>query len=171
MSRTFSTARLMADPDGVRTTPWPRCTTSLPEKKVSFVLEADLRNFFGSLDHTWAMRFMQLRVGDPRILTRMRRWLKAGVLMPDGAMEAVESGTPQGGSISVLLSNVSLHYVLDLWVEKKRRKQLEGEAHWGRYLDDFVLCFPYRSDALRGQKLLEERRKSFGVELAPEKTR
>ena len=91
--------------------------------------------------------------------------------MPDGAMEAVESGTPQGGSISVLLSNVYLHYVLDLWVEKKMRKQLEGEAHWVRYLDDFVLCFQYRSDALRGQKLLEERLKSFGLELAPEKTR
>lgn len=82
-------------------------------KKVSYVLEADLRNFFGSLDHTWAMRFVQLRVGDPRILTLLRRWLKAGVMMPDGAVEAVECGTPQGGSISVLLSNVYLHYVLD----------------------------------------------------------
>jgi len=69
------------------------------------------------------------------MLTLIRRWLKAGVLMPDGAMEAVESGTPQGGSISVLLSNVYLHYVLDLWIEKKMRKQLEGEAHWVRYLD------------------------------------
>jgi len=93
-------------------------------KQVSCVLEADLRNFFGSLDQTWAMRFVQLRVGDPRMLTLIRRWLKAGVLMPDGAMEAVESGTPQGGSISVLLSNVYLHYVLDVWVEKKMRKQL-----------------------------------------------
>ena len=83
-------------------------------KKVRFVLEADLRNFFGSLDHTWAMRFVQLRVGDPRILTRIRRWLTAGVLRPDGTVEDVASGTPQGGSISVLLSNVSLHYVVDV---------------------------------------------------------
>jgi RNA-directed DNA polymerase len=140
-------------------------------KKVSYVLEADLRNFFGSLDHTWAMRFVQLRVGDPRILTLLRRWLKAGVMMPDGAVEAVECGTPQGGSISVLLSNVYLHYVLDLWFEKRIRKQLEGEAYWVRYLDDFVLCFQYRSDALHVHTLLEERLKAFGLELAPEKTR
>jgi hypothetical protein len=88
-------------------------------KKVSFVLEADLRNFFGSLDHTWAMRFVQLRVGDPRILTLIRRWLTAGVMMPDGTVEDVESGTPQGGSISVLLSNVSLHYVLICAVKRR----------------------------------------------------
>jgi RNA-directed DNA polymerase len=140
-------------------------------KKVRVVLEADLRNVFGSLDHTWAMRCMQLRVGDPRMLTRIRRWLKAGVLMPDGAREAVEYGTPQGGSIRVLLRNVSLHYVVDVWIEKKRRKQREGEAHWVRYLDDFVLCVQYRSEALRGQKLLEERLQSFGLALAPAKTR
>jgi RNA-directed DNA polymerase len=135
------------------------------------VLEADLRHFFGSLNHTWAMRFVQLRGGDPRMLTLMRRWLTAGVRMPDGTVEDVESGTPQGGSISVLLSHVYLHYVLDLWAEKTRRKQLEGEAYWVRYLDDFVRCFPYRSDALRVRKLLEERLHQFGLELAPEKTR
>lgn len=140
-------------------------------KKVSFVLEADLRNFFGSLDHTWAMRFVQLRGGDPRILTLIRRWLTAGVMMPDGTVEDVESGTPQGGSISVLLSNVYRHYVLDLWFEKKIRRQLEGAAYWVRYLDDFVLCFHYRSDALLVHKLLEERLHQFGRELAPEKTR
>jgi retron-type reverse transcriptase len=81
----------------------------LAGKTVSVVLEADLRHFFGSLDPTWAMRFMQLRGGAPRRLTLMRRWLKAGVLRPEGAMEAVESGTPQGGSSRVLLSHVSLH--------------------------------------------------------------
>ena len=91
--------------------------------------------------------------------------------MPDGTVEDVESGTPQGGSISVLLSHVYLHYVLDLWVEKTRRKQLEGEAYWVRYLDNFARCFQYRSDALRVRKLLEERLHQFGLELAPEKTR
>lgn len=140
-------------------------------KKVSYILAADLRNFFGSLDHAWVMRFVQLRVGDPRLLTLIRRWLKAGVMMPDGAVEDVTQGTPQGGSISVLLSNVYLHYVLDLWFEKKIRRQLEGEAYWVRYLDDFVLCFQYRSEALRVRKLLEERLKQFGLELVPEKTR
>lgn len=117
------------------------------------------------------MRFVQLRVGDPRLLTLIRRWLTAGVMMPDGAVEDVTQGTPQGGSSSVLLSNVYLHYVLDVWFEKKIRRQLEGAAYWVRYLDDFVLCFQYRSDALRVHKLLEERLKQFGLELVPEKTR
>ena len=141
MSRTFSQGSFGGRPGRSAHHALATLNEIIAGKKVSFVLEADLRNFFGSLDHTWAMRFMQLRVGDPRMLTLMRRWLKAGVLMPDGAREAVESGTPQGGSISVLLSNVSLHYVLDVWIEKKMRKQLEGEAHGVRYLDDFVLCF------------------------------
>jgi RNA-directed DNA polymerase len=115
----------------------------------------------------WAVRFVQLRVGDPRILTLSRRWLTAGVLRPDGTVEDVESGPPQGGSISVLLSHVYLHYAVDLWFEKKRRKQRDGAAYWVRYLDDCVLCFQYRADALRVHQLLEERRKSFGLALAP----
>lgn len=117
------------------------------------------------------MRFVPLRVGDPRILSRIRRWLKAGVLLPDGKVEEVMSGTPQGGSIRVLLSNIYRHYVLDLGFEKKIRKPLDGEAYGVRYRDDFVLGFQYPADALRVRKLLEERWKQFGLELAPEKTR
>ena len=78
-------------------------------QQVSDVLEADLRHFVGSLDHTWALRFVQRRGGDPRMLTLIRRWLKAGVMLPDGAVEAAECGTPQGGSLSGLLSHVYLH--------------------------------------------------------------
>jgi hypothetical protein len=92
-------------------------------------------------------------------------------MRPEGTVEDVECGTPQGGSISVLLSNISLHDVVDVWFEKKRRKQLAGAAYWVRSLDDFVLCFPYRSEALRVHKLLEERLNQCGLELAPEKTR
>jgi RNA-directed DNA polymerase len=77
------------------------------------VLEADLKNFFGSLNHDWVLRFVEHRVGDPRLINLIRRWLKAGVL-EDGAVHPSEQGTPQGGSISVLLSNVYLHYALDL---------------------------------------------------------
>ncbi len=86
-------------------------------KKVSWVLECDLRNFFGSIDHGWLLRFVEHRVGDPRILALIRKWLKAGV-MEDGIVTGNKVGTPQGGSISVLLSNIYLHYVLDLWFEK-----------------------------------------------------
>lgn len=97
-------------------------------KKVSWVLEADLKNFFGSLDHEWLLKFVKLRVGDPRIITLIKRWLKAGV-MEEGELKASESGTPQGGSISVLLSNLFLHYVLDLWFEKAVKPKLEGECY------------------------------------------
>ena len=92
---------------------------------MSWVLEADLRNFFGSLDHGWLLRFVQHRVGDPRILRLIRRWLKAGVL-EDGEVRPNDEGTPQGGSISVVLSNLYLHYVLDLWFERVVKPRLQA---------------------------------------------
>src|ERR1700739_961469 len=125
-------------------------------RKVEWVLEADLKNFFGSLSHDWMLRFVEHRVGDPRLISLIRRWLKADVL-EDGEVHASEQGTPQGGSVSVLLSNVYLHYVLDLWFERVVKPRLRGEAYVVRYLDDFVLCFQYRADALRVQKVLCQR--------------
>ncbi len=116
-------------------------------KKVSWVLEADLKNFFGSLDHGWLLRFVEHRVGDPRILKLISSWLKAGVL-EDGRINETLMGTPQGGSISVILSNIYLHYVLDLWFEKAVKPRLNGEAYLVRYLDDFIVCFQHRKDAL-----------------------
>src|ERR1700731_4786971 len=107
---------------------------------ISWVLEADLKNFFGSLSHDWVLRFVEHRVGDPRLISLIRRWLKAGVL-EDGAVHPSEQGTPQGGSISVLLSNLYLHYVLDLWFERVVKGRLRGEARLVRYIDDFVICF------------------------------
>jgi group II intron reverse transcriptase/maturase len=139
-------------------------------KKVSWVLEADLKNFFGSLDHGWLLRFAEHRVGDPRILSLIRRWLKAGIL-EDGELHSSEKGTPQGGSISVLLSNVYLHYVLDLWFEKVVKPRLMGEAYLIRYIDDFVVCFQYRADAVRFQDVLRTRLDRFSLELEPDKTR
>jgi len=139
-------------------------------RKVSWVLEADLQNFFGSLDHGWLLRFVEHRVGDPRIISLIRRWLKAGVL-EDGTLHPNEEGTPQGGSISVLLSNVYLHYVLDLWFERVVKPRLSGEAYLVRYIDDFVMCFQYRADALRVQTVLRKRLERFGLALEPNKTR
>lgn len=129
-------------------------------KKVNWVLEADLKNFFGSLDHPWMMKFVQHRVGDPRIIVMIRRWLKAGV-MENGEVQASEVGTPQGGSISVLLSNLYLHYVLDLWFEKMVKPRLKGEAYLIRYIDDFIVCFQYRSDANRFHEVLKRRLEKF----------
>jgi len=115
-------------------------------KRVNWVFEADLKNFFGSLDHGWLLRFVKHRVGDPRILSLIGKWLKVGV-MEEGAYEASEVGTPQGGSISVLLSNLYLHYVLDIWFEKVIKPRLEGECYLIRYIDDFIVCFEHKKDA------------------------
>jgi group II intron reverse transcriptase/maturase len=138
--------------------------------KVSWVLEADLKNFFGSLDHDWLLKFVQHRIGDPRLISLIRRWLKAGVL-EDGVVTPSDMGTPQGGSISVLLSNVYLHYVLDLWFERVVKPRLRGEAYLVRYIDDFVMCFQYREDALRVQEVLRKRLEKFGLILEPTKTK
>ena len=138
--------------------------------KISWVLEADVKNFFGSLSHEWLLRFVEHRVGDPRLINLIRRWLKAGV-MEDGAIHPSEEGTPQGGSISVLLSNLYLHYVLDLWFERVVRGRLRGEARLVRYIDDFVICFQYREDAIRVETALRRRREKFSLTLEPDKTR
>src|SRR6516225_10902315 len=138
--------------------------------KVEWVLEADLKNFFGSLSHEWMLRFVEHRVGDPRLISLIRRWLKANVLEEE-ELHPSEEGTPQGGSISVLLSNLYLHYVLDLWFERVVKPRLRGEAYLVRYIDDFVLCFQYRADALRVQEVLRKRLGKFGLTLEPKKTK
>ena len=139
-------------------------------KKVGWVLEADLKNFFGSLDHGWLLRFVEHRVGDPRMISLIRRWLKAGILKED-EIHPNEEGTPQGGSISVLLSNLYLHYVLDLWFERVVKPRLRGEAYLVRYIDDFVVCFQYREDAIRFQNVLRRRLEKFSLVLEPTKTK
>jgi group II intron reverse transcriptase/maturase len=138
--------------------------------KIEWVLEADLKNFFGSLSHEWMLRFVEHRVGDQRLTSLIRRWLKAGVL-ENGEVHPSEEGTPQGGSVSVLLSNVYLHYVLDLWFEHVVKPRLRGEACMVRYIDDFVLCFQYRADALRAQEALVKRLGKFSLTLEPKKTK
>jgi group II intron reverse transcriptase/maturase len=110
-------------------------TEVIAGSKTGWVLEADLKNFFGSLNHDWLLRFVEHRVGDPRLISLIRRWLKAGVV-DDGEVYPNEGGTPQAGSISVLLSNVYLHYVLDLWFERVVKRRLRGEAYLVRYIDD-----------------------------------
>jgi RNA-directed DNA polymerase len=138
--------------------------------KIEWVLEADIKNFFGSLSHEWMLRFVEHRVGDQRMISLIRRWLKAGIL-EKGEVHLNEEGTPQGGSISVLLSNLYLHYVLDQWFERVVKPRLRGEACMVRYIDDFVLCFQYRADALRVQEALAKRLSRFKLTLEPAKTK
>lgn len=139
-------------------------------KKVSWVFEADLENFFGSIDHEWVENFLKHRVTDPRIVTLIKRWLKAGV-MEERQYQEITEGTPQGGPISVLISNIYLHYALDLWIEKVVKKHMKGEIHYIRYLDDFIVCFQYYADAVKFQKALPRRLAKFSLKLAAAKTR
>ena len=137
---------------------------------VKWILDADIRGFFGSLDHGCLLRFLEERVGDPRIISLIRRWLKAGIL-EEGELTANEQGTPQGGSISVLLSNLYLHQVLDLWFEQQVKPRLRGEAYLIRYIDDFVICFQFREDAERVQTVLSKRLNKFELAVEPSKTK
>ncbi|HBW35570.1 reverse transcriptase domain-containing protein [Desulfosporosinus sp. BICA1-9] len=138
-------------------------------EKVSWVLEASFKDFFGSLENQWMMGFVQRRVRDPRIISMIRGWLKAGV-MKAGKIQASEIGTTQGDSIRVLLSNVYLHYVLDQWFETLVKPGLKGEAYLIRYIDDFIVCFQYRSEATRFHEALEKRLEEFSLSLEPNKT-
>ena len=143
--------------------------TAIQCKKVNWVYEADLKNFFGSLDHDDVKRFLLHRVGDPRIIALLMRWMKVGV-MENETRRASTQGVPQGGPISVLISNMYLHYVLDLWIEKVVKPRMQGEVYYVRYLDDFILCFQYHEDAKRFQSVIENRLKKFSLFLEPSKT-
>ena len=139
-------------------------------KKVNWVLDADIRAFFDTLDHGWLVRFLEHRVADRRVVRLIQKWLSAGVL-EDGKRTQRKVGTVQGGSISPLLANVYLHYVFDLWTQRWRTKQARGDVVVVRFADDFVVGFEHREDAERFLAELRERFTKFGLELHPDKTR
>lgn len=139
-------------------------------KKVNWVLDADIRDCFGSFSLEWMEKFLQHRIGDRRILRLIKKWLRSGVL-EDGRWSETEKGTPQGSVISPLLCNVYLHYVFDLWVQRWRTRRITGEIIVVRYADDSVLGFQYRADAERFLQEWRERLQKFGLELHPDKTR
>ncbi len=139
-------------------------------KKVDWILDLDLRDFFGTLRHEWLIRFVEHRIADQRILRLIRKWLNAGVL-EDGKRTRSEVGTVQGGSISPVLANIYLHYVMDLWVQHWREHEAIGDVIVIRYADDAVLGFEWKSDAEKLRADLETRLGKFGLSLHPEKTR
>ena len=145
-------------------------TVWITTRRVSRVLDADLRSFFDTLDHGWLVKFLEHRIADRRVVRLIQKWLNAGVL-EDGKRIRREVGTVQGGSISPLLANVYLHYVFDLWVQQWRKRQARGDVVIVRWADDFVLGFQHRHEAERFLKELRERFAQFGLELNAEKTR
>jgi group II intron reverse transcriptase/maturase len=143
---------------------------AITQKKVSWVLDADISKFYDSLDHEWLMEFVGHRVTDPRLLRLLRKFLRAGV-SEDGEWSKTVVGTPQGAVISSLLANVFLHYALDLWVKQWRGRHARGEVYIVRYSDDFVMGFQYRSDALKFQAELKQRLAKFCLEIHEGKTK
>jgi group II intron reverse transcriptase/maturase len=139
-------------------------------KKVNWLLDADIRGFFDTLDHEWLIKFVEHRIADPRVVRHIQKWLNAGVMEEGKYVEQAE-GTPQGGSISPLLANLYLHYVLDLWAEQWRKTRAQGDMIIVRYADDFVVGFQHESDAARFHEELKERFLQFNLELHAEKTR
>ena len=144
--------------------------TGIQRKRVNWVLDADFRDYFSSLDHRWLERFVQHRIGDRRVLRLIQRWLAAGVI-EGGSWTAYEDGVPQGASASPLLANVYLHYVFDLWADQWRRRHARGDVVIVRFADDFVVGFEHRGDAERFSSDLRDRLAKFSLELNAEKTR
>jgi group II intron reverse transcriptase/maturase len=139
-------------------------------KRVNWVLDADIRGFFDTLDHGWLQRFLEHRIGDRRVLRLVQKWLRAGV-SEEGQWTRTEVGTPQGAPISPLLANVYLHYVFDQWIQRWRTHQAAGEVIVVRYADDIVMGFEHRQDAERCLAGWQTRLHQFGLALHPDQTR
>ncbi len=145
-------------------------TVGIESQRVNWVLDADIRGFFDTISHEWLVKFIEYRIRARRIVALILQWRRAGVL-EDGQWKASEMGSPQGGLISPILSNIYLHYVFDQWAHQWRKRTGRGAVIIVRYADDFVVGFEHRSEAEQFQEGLVERLKKFNLELASEKTR
>lgn len=143
---------------------------AITQRKVSWVLDADISKFFDNIDHDWLMKFLRHRIADKRLLRLINQIIKAGVF-DEGQYSKAEIGTPQGAVLSPLLANIYLHYVLDLWVDQWRKKRARGECYIVRYADDTLFGFQYRSDGEHFQFALNQRLEKFGLSINRDKTR
>ena len=139
---------------------WMRSVSGSAQQKVSYILDADIRSFFDEVSQEWLIRFLEHRIGDRRIIRLIQKWLKAGVL-EDGVVSVSDRGTGQGSVISPLLANIYLHYALDLWAERWRRREATGDMIIVRYADDFIVGFQHERDARRFLDEMRERLRSL----------
>ena len=139
-------------------------------KRVNYILDCDIKSFFDNVDHSWLVKFLEHDIADKNFIRYIVRIIRSGIV-EDGIYRKSEKGVAQGELISPVLSNVYLHYVLDLWFEKRIKKELKGEAYLVRFADDFVIMFEHEEEACKVYSKLEERLKAFGLELAKEKSR
>ena len=142
----------------------------MDSKKVNYVFDADIRDFFNKINREWLIKFIEHRIADKRVIRLIQKWLNAGIL-ENGEIKYDERGTPQGSSASPLLANVFLHYIYDLWVQQWRKQKAKGDVIVVRFADDTVVGFQYGSEAKKFHEELKERLQKFGLELHPEKTR
>jgi group II intron reverse transcriptase/maturase len=143
---------------------------TIRRSRVSYVIEADIKGFFDNVSHDWLMKCLQVRIKDPSLLLLIRRILTAGYI-DGGEFVVTTKGTPQGGNLSPMLANIFLHYVLDLWFEKRIRRKVRGACHLVRYADDFICMVQYADDAKHIKQAIRERLSKFDLELHPDKTR
>ncbi|HEX3008096.1 MAG TPA: group II intron reverse transcriptase/maturase, partial [Bacteroidales bacterium] len=139
--------------------------------KYSWVVESDISGFFDNVSHDWMLKMLEKRINDKALIGLIRKWLRAGILQPDGAVDYPERGTPQGSIVSPILANIYLHYILDLWFEKEVKNSNGVKATMVRYTDDFTAAFKYHKDTAQFKKKLPIRMKKFNLELAKDKTR
>ena len=144
---------------------------NLQYKGYGYIVEADIKGFFDTVDHAWMRRMLQQRIDDGRLLSLIQQWMKAEVVEPSGRVVKPSEGTPQGGVISPILANIYLHYVLDLWFEKVVKPRCKGRAMLIRYCDDFVVAFQLREEAEAFYRVLPKRLGKFNLAVSPEKTR
>ncbi|WP_425375877.1 group II intron reverse transcriptase/maturase [Rhizobium jaguaris] len=143
---------------------------AIDRRKVNWIVDADIQNFFGAVSQEWLVRFVEHRIGDKRIIRLIRKWLKAGIL-EDGIVTVEDRGTGQGSVISPLLANIYLHYVFDLWAQRWRQREATGGMIIVRYADDVVVGFEREEDARHFLDAMRARLEEFALSLHPDKTR
>lgn len=139
-------------------------------KKVNYVVDADIKDFFSNVNHEWLIKFLEHTIEDQSFIRYIKRFLASGI-MEEGKFIESDKGTPQGGLISPILANVYLHYVLDLWFKLDVKVRCRGEAYIIRYADDLVCCFELEEDANRFFQELKDRLGKFNLELAEDKSK